>query len=101
MGCTIRLSDHRKTYVYGGPRLRINVVRLLISAAADPYLNNPSLCPVWIQSDDAPLQIICRHSKIVYDLLHAAVGVVQGREEVVEGSDVMVNNASFFKIEFN
>jgi hypothetical protein len=47
---------------------------------------------VQVQLDDAELARVVVDAEVVDDALHPAVGVVVGGQEVVEGSDVVVDD---------
>jgi len=69
--------------------------------AADPDLDDLALGPVWVEPDDASIHLLGRDADVVDNLLHPAVRMVYGGQEVVVRRYVVVDDAPLSKIGFH
>ncbi len=78
VGGPVGLPYHGSADADGGAGLGIDQPRLLVPPAAHADLDDAAVGTIGVQADDPSLGVIRGDAQVVHDLLHPAVGIVQG-----------------------
>ena len=95
-GSTVGLLDPGGAYVNGGLGMGVDL-SVLVPLPAYPDRDDIAISSVLIQQYYSPLTLVLRNPDVVHNLLHPAVRVVYGRQEIVVGRDMMVHYAPVLK----
>ncbi len=74
-------------------------VTVLVPLPADAYLDVPSVRTLGVEPYGSAVGVVGRDPYVIDDLLHAAVGIVIGGQEVVERRGVVIYYAALIEVE--